>query len=189
MITFSRPSSTFKQLRIPGTWASGWMNWPAEPPVKMSSTSKSCTRPTSGRPWRWPRTWDRSTRTLILPSCASNCSTQGLQKYLPAMRAEFEEGERQRHELEHCGTTGATPACNLQVRFLYQVLRALPSSAVFIQLLCGFELASSDPLVVGINMVQPEDWRVSPGQLSAADADGPGAARPLSQGAHHPARR
>ena len=34
-------------------------------------------------------------------------------------------------------------------------------SAVFIQLLCGFELASSDPLVVGINMVQPEDWRAA----------------------------
>ncbi len=85
----------------------------------------------------------------------------GLQKYLPAMRAEFEEGEHQRQELEHCGTSAATPACNLQVRFLYQVLRALPSSAVFIQLLCGFELANSDPLVVGINMVQPEDWRAS----------------------------
>jgi adenosine deaminase len=85
----------------------------------------------------------------------------GLQKYLPALRTEFEEGEHQRHELEHCGASGATPACNLQVRFLYQVLRALPSSAVFIQLLCGFELASSDPLVVGINMVQPEDWRVA----------------------------
>jgi adenosine deaminase len=84
----------------------------------------------------------------------------GLQKYLPEMRAEFEEGEHRRHELEHCGTSGATSACNLQVRFLYQVLRALPSPAVFIQLLCGFELASSDPLVVGINMVQPEDWRV-----------------------------
>jgi adenosine deaminase len=85
----------------------------------------------------------------------------GLQKYLPEMRAEFEEGEHQRRELEHCGANGATPACNLQVRYLYQVLRALPSAAVFIQLLCGFELASTDPLVVGINMVQPEDWRVA----------------------------
>jgi adenosine deaminase len=83
-----------------------------------------------------------------------------LQKYLPAMRAEFDEGEHQRRELEHCGQSGATPACNLQVRYLYQVLRALPSAAVFIQLLCGFELASADSLVVGINMVQPEDWRV-----------------------------
>jgi adenosine deaminase len=33
--------------------------------------------------------------------------------------------------------------------------------AVFVQLVCGFELASADPLVVGINMVQPEDGRVA----------------------------
>jgi adenosine deaminase len=41
------------------------------------------------------------------------------------------------------------------------VRRALPSQAVFVQLVCGFELASTDPLVVGVNMVQPEDWRMS----------------------------
>jgi adenosine deaminase len=84
----------------------------------------------------------------------------GLQKYLPAMRAEFDEGEQRRRELEHCGTATATPACKLQVRFLYQVLRAFPSPSVFAQLVCGFELASTDPLIVGINMVQPEDYRV-----------------------------
>jgi adenosine deaminase len=32
---------------------------------------------------------------------------------------------------------------------------------VFVQLVCGFELASADPLIVGINMVQPEDGRVA----------------------------
>jgi adenosine deaminase len=85
----------------------------------------------------------------------------GLAKYLPAQRAEFDEGERSRRELEHCGADGATAACNLQVRFLYQVLRALSPQQVFVQLVCGFELASTDPLVVGINMVQPEDWRAS----------------------------
>ncbi len=85
----------------------------------------------------------------------------GLSKYLPAQRAEFDEGERSRRELEHCGTTTATPACAVEVRFLYQVLRALSPQQVFVQLVCGFELASADPLIVGINMVQPEDWRAS----------------------------
>ena len=84
----------------------------------------------------------------------------GLRNYLPAMRAAFEQGEKRRRELEHCGESAATPACNVQVRFLYQVLRALPSPAVFIQLVCGFELASENSLVVGINMVQPEDRRI-----------------------------
>ena len=85
----------------------------------------------------------------------------GLSKYLPAQQAEFDQGERRRRELEHCSEGGATPVCRLQVRFLYQVLRALPSQVVFLQLVCGFELASSDPLIVGINMVQPEDGRVA----------------------------
>ncbi len=85
----------------------------------------------------------------------------GLAKYLPEQRAEYDQGERRRQELEQCGTPQAKPACHLQVRFLYQVLRALPSQAVFVQLVAGFELASVDPLIVGINMVQPEDGRAA----------------------------
>jgi adenosine deaminase len=84
----------------------------------------------------------------------------GLSKYLPAIRAEFDQTEHQRRQLEQCDSSEATPACQIQVRFLYQVLRASPSPMVFLQLLCGFELASSDPLIVGINMVEPEDWRM-----------------------------
>ena len=109
----------------------------------------------------WPKTWAPSTTQTDFAQLRQQLLDAGLSKYLPAMRAEFDEGERQRRELEHCGANGATPACNLQVRFLYQVLRALPSQEVFMQLVCGFELASADPLVVGINMVQPEDWRVA----------------------------
>ena len=85
----------------------------------------------------------------------------GLAKYLPAQRADFDDAERRRRALEHCDTAGATPACGVEVRFLYQVLRALPPPLVFVQLVSAFELASSDPLVVGINIVQPEDWRAS----------------------------
>jgi adenosine deaminase len=84
----------------------------------------------------------------------------GLEKFLPAQRAEFQEAEHHRRELEHCDATDPDPACKLKVHFLYQVLRALPSQAVFVQLACGFAIANSDPEVVGINMVQPEDWRV-----------------------------
>ena len=85
----------------------------------------------------------------------------GLQKALPALRAEFDDAEHGRRELEHCGASAATPACAVEVRYLYQVLRALTPQQVFVQLVCGFEIASADPLVVGINMVQPEDGRVA----------------------------
>ena len=85
----------------------------------------------------------------------------GLAKHLPAQRADFDEAEQRRRAMEHCDATEPTPACAVEVRFLYQVLRALPPPLVFAQLVCAFELASTDPLIVGINMVQPEDWRAS----------------------------
>jgi adenosine deaminase len=59
-----------------------------------------------------------------------------------------------------CATAEAAPGCIVTVRFLYQVLRGLPREIVFAQILLGFELASSDPQFVGLNLVMPEDWYV-----------------------------
>ncbi len=62
-----------------------------------------------------------------------------------------------RTKLEHCGQQDAVPACSVQIKFLGQILRAFPPQQVFAQTLLYFELASSDPDVIGINYVQPED--------------------------------
>jgi len=70
-----------------------------------------------------------------------------------------DDDSRARTELK-CGAPDAEPGCNLNVRYLYQVLRGLPHEAVFAQILLGFELASSDPRFVGLNLVMPEDWYV-----------------------------
>jgi adenosine deaminase len=59
-----------------------------------------------------------------------------------------------------CGSADAAPGCAVTVRYLYQVLRGLPHEIVFAQILLGFELASSDPRFVGLNLVMPEDWYV-----------------------------
>jgi adenosine deaminase len=63
-------------------------------------------------------------------------------------------------EILKCGTPDAAPGCNVTVRYLYQVLRGLRPEIVFAQILLGFELASSDPRFVGLNLVMPEDWYV-----------------------------
>jgi adenosine deaminase len=63
-------------------------------------------------------------------------------------------------EILKCGTPNAAPGCGVTVRYLYQVLRGLPHEIVFAQILLGFELASSDPRFVGLNLVMPEDWYV-----------------------------
>jgi len=62
-----------------------------------------------------------------------------------------------RNRIEHCGEPSAKPACAVTIRFIYQILRAFPPQQVFAQTLLGFEVASTDPSVVGLNFVQPED--------------------------------
>ncbi len=53
-------------------------------------------------------------------------------------------------------------ACrDFKLRYLYQVLREQPPAQVFAQLLAGFELASKDARVLGINIVQPEDGKIA----------------------------
>ena len=85
----------------------------------------------------------------------------GLDREVPAIQKMFSTMLAQKRELEHCGaesaTGEATPACGVKVRFLYQVLRNMKPADVFAQILLGFEVASKDPDVVGINLVQPED--------------------------------
>jgi adenosine deaminase len=66
-----------------------------------------------------------------------------------------------RNKLERCGTPQATPACQVQVRFIYQILRGNPKEQVFAQTLLGFETISQMPEFVGINFVQPEDGYLS----------------------------
>jgi adenosine deaminase len=84
----------------------------------------------------------------------------GFRNSVLVISAYFDQIEAARREREHCGQPNATPACKVEVRFIYQVLRGLPKEVVFAQILLGFELASTDPRVVGLNLVQPEDCYV-----------------------------
>jgi adenosine deaminase len=81
----------------------------------------------------------------------------GLRDLIPSIRADVDKAEAQRNELEGCGKPGARPACKVEIRYLYQVLRGKTPDSVFAQILLGFEVASADPRVVGINFVRPED--------------------------------
>jgi len=81
----------------------------------------------------------------------------GFRNLVPAVQAHFDQADAEREQLEHCGRPNAEPACKVEIRFIYQVLRGKPPAVVFAQILLGFEAASTDPRIVGINLVQPED--------------------------------
>ncbi|HZY62292.1 MAG TPA: adenosine deaminase [Edaphobacter sp.] len=85
----------------------------------------------------------------------------GLREEVAVDRKELDDALATRNRIEHCGEQNAAPSCKVKIRFLYQVLRAFPPQQVFAQTLLGFEVASQDPNVVGINFVQPEDAYLS----------------------------
>jgi len=85
---------------------------------------------------------------------------QGFRDLVPDVRNHFAQIETGRRQREHCGQADAKPACQVQVRYLFQVLRGLPKESVFAQILLAFESASVDPQVVGFNLVMPEDCYV-----------------------------
>jgi adenosine deaminase len=77
-------------------------------------------------------------------------------------RKNLDTMEQGRNEQLHCGTEPEIHGggCSVHVRYIYQVARAAKPAQVFAQILMGFELASRDPRVVALNLVQPEDWYV-----------------------------
>lgn len=81
----------------------------------------------------------------------------GLRDEIADDRVEIDGALAERKHLEHCGAPEAQPACQVEIKVIYQILRAFSPQQVFAQTLLGFEVASADPEVVGLNFVQPED--------------------------------
>jgi adenosine deaminase len=86
---------------------------------------------------------------------------QGLRDDVATVRDYLDQAESIRNTREHCGEPSQAAACGVQIKYIYQVLRAFSPEQVFAQTLLGFEAASADPRVVGINYVQPEDNHIA----------------------------
>lgn len=84
----------------------------------------------------------------------------GLPQVVASASKWLDETEAKELEELHCGTPQADAGCGVQARYLYQVARGLSKEMVFAQILAGFEMASRDPRVAGLNLVMAEDWPV-----------------------------
>jgi adenosine deaminase len=90
----------------------------------------------------------------------------GLRDEVSADREEARTAEALRRQIEHCGTAEAALACQVEVRYIYQVLRGFTPEQVFAQTLLGFEtiqasMEAREAGFVGINFVMPEDGYLS----------------------------
>ena len=120
----------------------------------------------------WPVDAEHSVTPAELAHLRDQLLTAGLHDEVAVDEKEFADAEHQREELEFCrsnpplppspqGDHGYGAACMVRIHWLYQILRGYPPQQVFAQTLLGFEVASADPDVVGINFVMPEDGFVS----------------------------
>ena len=82
-----------------------------------------------------------------------------IEAILSKANADIAALESQKKRALKCGTPEASPGCQVTIRYLAQVLRGVSPAQVFAQDLLAFRLAESNPLVVGINLVEPEDNR------------------------------
>ncbi|MGD0890739.1 MAG: adenosine deaminase [Terracidiphilus sp.] len=90
----------------------------------------------------------------------------GLRDEVFVDREDVRAAEGLRRDIEHCGTPQAMPGCQVEVRYIYQILRGNSPEQVFAQTLLGFEtvqatLDAHEPGFVGINFVMPEDGFIS----------------------------
>jgi adenosine deaminase len=90
----------------------------------------------------------------------------GLRDEVATDRDVIRNAETRRFQLEHCGTPQAGAACQVEIRYIYQVLRGNAPEQVFAQTLLGFETVQAtmdahEAGFIGINFVQPEDGFIS----------------------------
>lgn len=79
-----------------------------------------------------------------------------LPQTVAAARAEYDRAESEAQAIEGCAGATPSPACGVQMRYLYTALRTEPPARVFAQLALGFAIADADPRFVGVNIAAPE---------------------------------
>jgi adenosine deaminase len=88
---------------------------------------------------------------------ADKLNSAGLPNLVSAVKSRVDEIERTRRVSLRCDSEPASAPCKVIVRYVFQVLREFPKAQVVAQTLAGFQLAATDPRVVAVNFVQPED--------------------------------
>jgi adenosine deaminase len=85
----------------------------------------------------------------------------GIGEIVAPVRRDLDAVEATERQRLGCADAAPEPGCRVEVRYLAQIIRNFPPEQVFAQALFAFELAQSDPRVVGVNLVAPEDDPVS----------------------------
>ncbi len=84
-----------------------------------------------------------------------------IERVVADARIALDQAETRMRDVLRCGSLNADPGCNVTIRCLYQVPRGLAREQVFAEMVAGFEMATADSRVVGVDPVGPEDGPVA----------------------------
>lgn len=87
--------------------------------------------------------------------------SQGMPQIITQLRQHLDTMEATSRAQLHCDSATPAPGCAVKVRYLYFALREQQPAEFFAQMLSAFEMANSDPRVVGVNIVQAEDGYIA----------------------------
>jgi adenosine deaminase len=89
----------------------------------------------------------------------ADLEANGFANVVTAAQRDLQALESDRAALMRCDAKAAQrePGCDVELRYIQQVIRALDPVTVFAQTMLGFELARRDERLAAINFVSPED--------------------------------
>ncbi|MFN7096486.1 MAG: adenosine deaminase [Gammaproteobacteria bacterium] len=79
-----------------------------------------------------------------------------LQKIIAEVDTDIQTMEQRKNQLLACHTSHSAAGCHVTVRYIYQVIRTQSDNALLANLVEAFQLAATNPKVVGINLVGEE---------------------------------
>jgi adenosine deaminase len=73
------------------------------------------------------------------------------------IKKQISEALARKDQLLGCGSDEPAAGCGVAIRLQHQVVREFPPEMVFAQIALGWAVMEAEPLVVGLNLVAPED--------------------------------
>jgi len=76
-------------------------------------------------------------------------------------RKQIKAAYEKKDKLLKCGTPEADAGCDVEIRLLHQVVREFEPALVYAQFILGWQMMADEPMVVGANLVAPEDGYIA----------------------------
>ena len=82
-------------------------------------------------------------------------------RLVASARKQIKAAYEKKDKILKCGTPQADAGCDVEIRLLHQVVREFEPALVYAQFILGWRMMEDEPMVVGANLVAPEDGYIA----------------------------